>query len=510
MPTLFTALQFHAEQQKRRVSQVSSIGGSRFPGNQVSGIGGQFAEMVSEPIPRRRRSKEPSPRLSLKDRFRVVGKPSSGLHVIVIGAGFAGLSAAYELQSVGYRVTVLEAQPEVGGRVETRRDIVPRKVMEGGAELIGLNHLAWWSYKHKFGLHLDRLSDSGNPPVILGGKRLDPETAAKLGREMNRAQTLIARAAKRVNADEPWRTPRAKSLDRRSLVSGLKSIQMSDMCRLAFVEQLQADNGVDARRQSWLGNLAMIKGGGMGKFWTETETHHCREGNQQLAFEFKAKLKKLELGKPVRGIEIDGKGVTVTPKRGKPVRGTDVVLAIPPTIWSDIIFDPPLPKAYRVQFGKNVKYLLNVQDNCWSPNGPNMSSDGPIDLTWKGTDGMSGSRTGFVAFSGATDAVTCSGWRNRAKKYLTELTPIYPKLKKTSRNGVFMNWPSKRWTRGSYSFPEPGEVTRVGPLLRSGFKQRVHFAGEHTCYAFTGYMEGALQSGLRVAEQLARRDRVIT
>ncbi len=72
-----------------------------------------------------------------------------------------------------------------------------------------------------------------------------------------------------------------------------------------------------------------------------------------------------------------------------------------------------------------------------------------------------------------------------------------------------MNWPKKRWTRGSYSFPKPGEVTRVGPLLQSGFKGKIHFVGEHTCYAFTGYMEGALRSGLHLAEQLARRDGVI-
>jgi monoamine oxidase len=381
--------------------------------------------------------------------------------------------------------------------------------MEGGAELIGLNHLAWWSYKRKFGLHFARLVDSRNPPVILGRKRLDPVAAAKLGREMDRAQASIARVAKRVNADEPWRTPGAKHLDRRSLVWGLNSIPMSDLCRLAFVEQLQTDNGVEARRQSWLGNLAMIKGGGLRKFWTETETHHCLGGNQELAFKFKAQLKTLKLRRTVDRIAIDGKGVTVTLNRGNPVRGSDIVLAVPPTIWSDIGFDPPLPKAYRVQFGKNVKYLLNVQNNCWNPNSPNMSSDGPIDLTWKGTDGRSGSRAGFVAFSGATDAATCSRWKNRAKRYLMELTPLYPGLRKASRNGVFMNWPNKKWARGSYSFPEPGEVTRVGPILRSGFKRRVHFAGEHTCYAFTGYMEGALQSGLRIAEQLARRDGVI-
>jgi monoamine oxidase len=72
-----------------------------------------------------------------------------------------------------------------------------------------------------------------------------------------------------------------------------------------------------------------------------------------------------------------------------------------------------------------------------------------------------------------------------------------------------VDWPGNKWTKGSYSFPKPGEVTRAGPLLHAGFLKRIHFAGEHTCYAFTGYMEAALQSGIRVAEQIARRDGIL-
>lgn len=54
-----------------------------------------------------------------------------------------------------------------------------------------------------------------------------------------------------------------------------------------------------------------------------------------------------------------------------------------------------------------------------------------------------------------------------------------------------------------------GPLLRKGFQIRKGLRIRMHFAGEHACYAFVGYMEGALQSGLRIAEQLARRDRVI-
>lgn len=95
------------------------------------------------------------------------------------------------------------------------------------------------------------------------------------------------------------------------------------------------------------------------------------------------------------------------------------------------------------------------------------------------------------------------------KRYLRELGMVYPHLVRTCAKDELVDWPGNEWPKGSYSFPKRGEVTRVGPLLRAGFLKRIHFAGEHTCYAFTGYMEAALQSGIRAAEQIARRDEVL-
>src|SRR4051812_21351329 len=64
-------------------------------------------------------------------------KPTA--RVCVIGAGFSGLACAYELMSVGYDVSVIEARDRVGGRVLSFGDLVPGKNVEGGAELIGSN-----------------------------------------------------------------------------------------------------------------------------------------------------------------------------------------------------------------------------------------------------------------------------------------------------------------------------------------------------------------------------------
>jgi hypothetical protein len=59
--------------------------------------------------------------------------------------------------------------------------------------------------------------------------------------------------------------------------------------------------------------------------------------------------------------------------------------------------------------------------------------------------------------------------------------------------------------RASYAFPAPLEILRCGPVFESGIGD-LDFAGEHTCYAFVGYMEGALQSGIRACNRVMVKD----
>lgn len=510
MPTLFTSLVRHGKRETLSVEaleQLSLDDSALAP--TVKALKGSTVRRRTGAFKTIRRARAPTPRLSLADRFEVLRNDAPSKKIVVVGGGLAGLSAAYELESVGYEVEVFEAQAEVGGRTRSNRSLLPGKVLEEGAELIGLNHLAWWSYKRKFRLQLHKVADPSEPPVILRGTRFVGHAAVALMMEMQNAQDLIDRAARDVNADEPWKSRDAKRLDSMSLTQALKALPLSPLCRLAFREQLQADNGVPANLQSWLGNLAMIKGGGGSRYWTDTETHRCRGGSQELALSFAAGLRLLRCSNPVREIQIDGKVVRVLPTRGRPVVCDDVILAVPPTLWRSIRVTPSLKPWSGVQFGKNVKYLLDVRQDAWAPESAELSTDGPVDLTWEGTYGQSGPRAGFVGFSGATDAVTWAKWRRKKERFLREMDGVYPGLQRGCRNGKFVDWPNNPWTHGSYSFPKPGEVMRMGAFLRAPFQRHLHFAGEHTCYAFVGYMEGALRSGLRVAEFLARRDGVI-
>jgi monoamine oxidase len=76
-----------------------------------------------------------------------------------------------------------------------------------------------------------------------------------------------------------------------------------------------------------------------------------------------------------------------------------------------------------------------------------------------------------------------------------------------SDDSLLLDWPGDPSSRASYSCPSPGQVTTLGPILHSGLGH-LHFASEHTSYAFAGYMEGALRSGVEVARRLAVRDGV--
>src|SRR5262249_37768944 len=148
------------------------------------------------------------------------GKP--GKRIVIIGAGFSGLAAAYELASAGYDVTVYEARNRVGGRVISFTDLVPNKTVEGGGELIGSNHPTWVAYKERFKLDfLDVTEDKDHEaPIVLGGRKLSSEESDKLWEEMTAALNQINKeAAAGGDPFQPWKTRDAEVLDRRAAAS---------------------------------------------------------------------------------------------------------------------------------------------------------------------------------------------------------------------------------------------------------------------------------------------------
>ncbi|MGV3484745.1 MAG: FAD-dependent oxidoreductase, partial [Planctomycetaceae bacterium] len=92
----------------------------------------------------------------------------------------------------------------------------------------------------------------------------------------------------------------------------------------------------------------------------------------------------------------------------------------------------------------------------------------------------------------------------RRQQYIRQMEAVQPGFAASVEDLRFIDWISDPWSRASYSFPAPGQITSQGPILHAGLG-RLHFAGEHTCYPFIGYMEGALNSGVALARRMTAR-----
>jgi monoamine oxidase len=440
--------------------------------------------------------------------------PGAMGRVVVIGAGFAGLACAHELMAAGYDVTVVEARNRIGGRVLSFNDLVAGKNIEGGGELIGSNHPLWVAYAGKFGLEFLDVSEYEDleEPVVLGGVRLSAEQVESVFKEMEASYEQMTADARAVNADEPWLTPNASALDRRATGGWLASLNISPLGRAALDAEFAADNGTGTWKQSYLGNLTQVSGGGFDKYFTDSEVYRCKGGNQQLATKLAEAIgsERIMLGAPVVEIDTTGAHAGVRLADGKMLICDEVVLTVPPTVWSKIAIHPKLPMILTPQMGVNVKYLAAVKGRFWAANklSPYSLSDAMVNMTWDGTDAQEGDGGALLTcFSGGDSAQKCRQIpsEQRDNVYGDSIESIYPGFKEQFVNSRFMDWPGDQWTQGGYSFPAPGQITRLGPILRRGFG-KLHLAGEYTCYKFVGYMEGALQSGVEVARRMAQRD----
>jgi monoamine oxidase len=453
----------------------------------------------------------------LSERFGAISAQGKPGRVVVIGGGFSGLAAAYELSRAGYTVTVVEARNRVGGRVLSFSDLVPGKNVEGGGELIGSNHPTWVAYAKQFKLEfLDVSEEDAEAPIMIGGKRLSADAAEALWEELETASSkLNADAAKVPDAFEPWRTPNAEALDRRTLKAWIDGIDASPLCKTGLDAMMTADNGVISEWQSYLGNLAMVKGGGLEKYWTESEVYRCRGGNQQLARRLASAIgnERVMTRMPVTHVQVNDTLARVALANGRVLEAEHVLLTAPPSVWNRIAFEPLLPLTLMPQMGSNIKCLIALKNRFWrnADLAPDSFTDGPLHMTWDGTDGQPGAGAALVAFSGGPAAEQTREWApaSRIEQHVAALEKMYRGIRPAFVRARYMDWPGDAWTKGSYSFPAPGQVTSQGPTLRQGIG-RLHFAGEHSSYGFMGYMEGALESGAAAARRIAQRDGVVS
>ena len=452
--------------------------------------------------------------------------------VAIVGAGFAGLMAGYTLMR-RFDVTIFEARDRVGGRVWSKAK--SSGIVEAGGELIGYNHPLWLCLARDFELGLSLITSDPNfdalhleMPVYLDGTRVPGNKLEKLYDDIDTTLQKMTNQAKHVRPDRPWKAHRAKYWDDMSLSEWIANQNCRPLVDAAIRQQFSNDGGVPCEEQSYLANLATVAGGALpddpGAFFSQSETLRCSSGNQALADRLAQEIRSqdgvIHQLAPVNAIRIEPDKVVIEADGRSPETADYVVLAIPPSLWPGERFarleiTPSLPRDYYVSMGKAVKYLSPMKERFWIGKGlaPTATSSA-FGVTWEGTDNQIaavGRDVELSLFAGAQAAGraleewTAGGSRAVDAFYSKRIGSIYKGYgAHLSQQPEFVAWPEDPWTGAGYSCLAPGEVCRAGPLYEKGFQRRMFFAGEHTCFAYMGYMEGALQSGQRAGAAIIK------
>lgn len=447
-----------------------------------------------------------------------------GPPVLIIGAGIAGLTAAYRLRQQGVPVRVIEAQNRVGGRMYSLRGAFPdAQVCELGGELIDTKHERIQALAAELGIALDDLRTE--PEGIAsdrwffgGSRRSGAEVIAALAPV---AERLAAeRRALGDGIDPTYReTGGAEALDRMTIAEWLDRTGVSGWVRELLDVGYTTEYGMPLDRQSALNFITMISvdDSSFEIFGESDERFHVHDGNDRIPLTLAERLDgAIETGTVLEAVSARGDGgFTCTLRRGATsltASASHLLLAIPFTTLRDVHLDVPLPDPKRrsireLGYGANAKLMVGFSERVWrtrhGSNGSVLTSL-PFQLTWEASRGQAG-RSGILTnFTGGAHALELARGtaEDQARSLVADLEHVFPGTTAAARAGaVRFNWPSFPWTRGSYAGYLPGQWTS----LRGAEGERVgrlFFAGEHCSLDAQGFMEGGCETGERAADEI--------
>ena len=430
--------------------------------------------------------------------------------VAIVGAGFAGCAAAFVADLLGFEVTVYEASGRVGGRVRSSQTVVSGRILELGAELIGLNHPVCIAAADLLGFALSVVTPEDDyagawlqSPLILGGQSYDQQAQAQL---YDGAQTVyddwIKAAAIVTDPWAPWLAPNAPALDAQSLAQNIPAGTPADVAAFIAMD-FELNNTTPIAGQSWLANLAQIEAGGGEDFFDDTEVFRCAAGNQQLAVGLLGELPLVP--QTVSAIDTTAaEGVMLTAD-GQAAGPFDyVIVATSVAMWPSLQVDGGAFPYSGVDNGPAIKYLAPVDTRFWIQEllAPTGTFD-QLGMTWEGTDNQADTAgfdlTVFAGGEAAESAIANGGTDAYFARLVSELYPGFP-----STHGTFMNWRAEPTIQTGYSCPGPGQVVGAQQSYVAPHNGRLFVAGEHTSPAWFGFMEGALESGIAAVARMAQ------
>jgi monoamine oxidase len=441
--------------------------------------------------------------------------------IVVVGAGLAGLSCAYQLKQAGISAKVYEGNTRIGGRCWTIRDyFADGQIAEHGGELIDQGHTQIRQLAQSLGLKLDNLlaaeENWTEPLYYFDG---EPYTYGEATADIKEIWQQLHRDVSEASYPTLYNlsTERGEQLDHMSIrdyideVVGITS-KLGQLLDVAY----NIEYGAETTDQSSLNMLYLLAYSGQGQlriFGPSNEKYHVRGGNDQITDGMAAALSgQITTGARLTSISQNAGGsYQLTFDGAEPVTADRVVLALPFSIlrnldYSQAGFRPLKQTAVEeLGMGTNSKLHLQFTQRYWNSldcNGETYSDQG-YQNTWEVSRAQPGASGILVDYTGGTIGASFTGSPAfHASEFLQQIDPVLPGLGATYNNRVTLDyWTGYPWTLGSYSYWKVGQYTQFAGIEREP-EGAVHFCGEHTSIDFQGYLNGAVETGYRAAAEV--------
>ncbi len=466
--------------------------------------------------------------------LRAAKPTGSNARVVVVGAGLAGLTCAYRLRQAGVDVTIHEANQRVGGRCWTRyNDFLEGQTAEHGGELIDQSHTQTRQLAQELGLTLDNLlaaEPNGSESIywFKGARYTYRDATTDLKAIWKKLHSDLSAASYPTLYD--LSTARGRQLDHMSIIDwieesvpGGRHSRLGQLLEVAYT----IEYGVECEQQSAL-NLLYLLGynspGQFSVFGASNEKYHVRGGNDQISSTLASALgSRLVTGSALVAVKRTSSGrYELTFQSGRianVVLADKVVLALPFSILRNSVslsqagFSAlKLTAIDELAMGSNSKLNVQFSSRHWHSFGcaGDTYSDTGYQATWETTRAQAGTAGILVGYTGGVlaDAIGTGTPANQATKFLTQLEPVLPGITARFNGKATVDcWRNDPFTRGSYSYWQVGQYTRFAGI-EGEQEGNAHFCGEHTSIDAQGYLEGAVETGERAANEVTADLRV--
>jgi monoamine oxidase len=442
--------------------------------------------------------------------------------VVVVGAGLSGLAAARKLEARGATITIVEARPRVGGKLLS--ESVDAISVDFGAYWIGADQQRVLDLAADLGVATAPTERTGRVIHRFAGRRVasqehEPHLSSVVSRvDVRAALAKLDRLQRHIPRGHPWFASDAPRLDSTTLedfkhrylwTAGARGVidfvarvllaaEPREVSLLFFLSHLRAAGGLEPL-------LALMLG---------TSEWHFVGGAQQLCEQLHRRIAgECVLGEPVVAIDQTETGVTVRTDQ-RELRARYVVVALSPSLAGRIRYSPPLPAirdalSQQMPLGPGTKAIAVFERPWWREQGLSglaISDAGIVQLVYDASpiDGSRGVLAAHVAGQAARE-IGAMAPRDRRRAVLSAIARLFGLNELVPLDYRDYPWDVDPWSRGAAAgHMGPGAMTAVGAALREPVG-RIHWAGTETATEWSGYMEGAVEAGERVAEEVLAR-----